>query len=594
MAITAQQLQAEDSAYAKQTSDAINAKQSQEALQGGQQPEPSFLQKWVTGPVGRVTTSMMDTAVSAADSFMQGPDVKHSRDIAAGAITGVVNIADAAKSALTTSGQRMAAAEDPEHADAALAPPPSSPIWDHAKGAILDFRDAIAVKDPTLVDNLTQAGAQLAIPFAGYSRALAGVHGIANTIAAGIATDATALGPHDPRLADVIALGRTAEGKLGEVLRAIAPDGGAVNAYLNYLTSGHEGATPAERAQNESEAEGRFKNVIDGFGANMIVTGLVHTAASVIKQGTAGLRYLVDKGVGSTSDLRTSIGAEPQDMSLSPEDRAARRAEVAAQRDAADPNPGSGDMPTIEPPTPYQARAEGEAVKRDKEANTPPASVLEADPAITAARTFLKSQVDAGHEGSLHAMVTTLGQHIDASTADGAFYKDILGRLSSRNLQTTITAPGAGIHPKLTDVAGNTAGKYSHVEDTMALYPTAFTNNKTLVHTVAHEAVHAATVQAINKTPAVRSALSGLMNEALANGPQGVKPAYGFKNPKEFVAEAESNPRFQQLLKNTKAADGRPVWDHYKEVIGGIFGITGVALAAPQFDKLITGEKTGA
>lgn len=295
MAVNLQDMQAQDDAYAKQVTDAQNAKQSQETLQGGQQTEPSFLQKWVTGPMGRVTTSMVDSAVSAADSYSNSDAGHKARDVVAGAITGATNIADTAVKAATTNFSMDDAGKVQESQ--------SSPIWDHAKGAILDFRDAVAVQDPTLADNLTQTAGQLAIPFAGYSRALAGVHGFANAVAANALTDATALDPHATRMADLIALGRHVEGKFGQALQALAPDGSAQNAYINYLTSGHAAATPEERAQTESDAEGRFKNVLDGFGANLIATPLLHSVGMLLKQGTAGLRYAIENGVGSAGAL---------------------------------------------------------------------------------------------------------------------------------------------------------------------------------------------------------------------------------------------------------------------------------------------------
>jgi hypothetical protein len=283
---------------AMQDVEALRQGAAQRAQQAAQEEaakqEPSFLQKWVTGPVGRVTTSMLDGAISAADSYSNSDAGHKARDVVSGVMTGATNIADSVGSLLTASGKGMAAAEDPEHADAAQGGSlPTSPIWDHAKSTILDFRDAVAVQDPTLADNLVQGAAQLAVPFAGYSRALAGVAGFANIVAAGALTDATALGPHDPRMADLIALGRHTEGKLGDALRALTPDGSAQNAYLNYL---------ADRG-NESEAEGRFKNVLDGFGANLIMTPLLTAAGSVIKQGTAGLRYLAENGVGSAGAM---------------------------------------------------------------------------------------------------------------------------------------------------------------------------------------------------------------------------------------------------------------------------------------------------
>src|SRR6185437_6928239 len=128
-------------------------------------------------------------------------------------ITGATKIADAAYSFGRSAVQNMM---EPGYkqtqrditGEAAPPAPPSSPVWDHAKAAILDFRDAVAVQDPNMVDNVVQGVAQLGVPFAGYSRALAGVHGLANAIISGALTDATALGPHDMRMADLIALGR--------------------------------------------------------------------------------------------------------------------------------------------------------------------------------------------------------------------------------------------------------------------------------------------------------------------------------------------------------------------------------------------------
>lgn len=276
-----QESQEQDDAYMKQAADAAAAQKTQDALQGGDKPQPSFLQKWVTGPIGRVTTNTIDSAVSAADAIYDTEGMHKARDATAGAITGAVNTADAAVSAgkfMETGGVGM---------------PPSSPIWDHAKASILDFRDAVAVQDPTMADGLVQGVAQLAVPFAGYSRALAGLHGIANMAVAGGVTDATALAPHDMRMADLLALGRHTEGKLGDALRTLAPDGSALNAYVNFLTD----------RGNETEAEGRFKNVLDGFGVNMIATPLIHAAGVVLKQGYAGLRYAVENGVGSAGDL---------------------------------------------------------------------------------------------------------------------------------------------------------------------------------------------------------------------------------------------------------------------------------------------------
>lgn len=275
--MTPDDMQAEQDAYSQQY-DSQQAQKAQADAQAKQ--EPSFLQKWITSP-GSITGTMIDGAISTADSMFNSEAGKKVRDVVAGAATGAANIGDAAHSVEESIADPFDVKDVP------------SPIWDHAKGAIMDFRDAVAVKDPTLADSLVQGVGQLAIPFAGYSRGLSMLHGVAHMVAASALTDATALAPHDMRMADLIALGKHTEGKLGSALNTLAPDGTAINAYINYLTD----------RGNESEAEGRFKNVLDGFGANLIATPLMMAAGSVLKQGYAGLRYMVENGGRTLKDI---------------------------------------------------------------------------------------------------------------------------------------------------------------------------------------------------------------------------------------------------------------------------------------------------
>jgi hypothetical protein len=333
---------AQDAAYASQGNQAQIGEQARQTL--GATGKPQGILSWMTQMPARITSDMVDSAVHAADSMAHDGSwgeaaTRVGRDVAAGAASTAVNTGDAleglarngirdAYTGITHPQQAALEAEDPamrardQQMDGSAQ---RSPIWDHARGAILDFRDAVAVKDPNLVDGLTQSVAQLAIPFAGYSKALSGLHdaaiaaqgledisatqgfgsylmktaqkdltGFATKIAApGAVTDATALQPHAMRFADMITLGRHTEGKLGAALRVMDPSGGLLDHYISYLT---------DRA-DESAAEGRWKNVLDGFGVNMIATPLLTSAASVLKQGTRGLRYLIDNGVASGADF---------------------------------------------------------------------------------------------------------------------------------------------------------------------------------------------------------------------------------------------------------------------------------------------------
>lgn len=102
-----------------------------------------------------------------------------------------------------------------------------------------------------------------------------------------------------------------------------------------------------------------------------------------------------------------------------------------------------------------------------------------------------------------------------------------------------------------------------------------------LLHTVLHEGVHAATREAIRKNPQVRDSLMALRKAAAdwytANN---LQPTYGVKEEidgkpvdiDEFVAEAWSNPRFQQALKLMPAPDQKQksLWDRFKDLIRAI------------------------
>lgn len=634
MAVDLQEYAAQDQAFLKQASDAQNAKRTQDSLQGDQQ-QPSFVSKFMAD-TGRVTASTIDWAVSASDSINKWRD-RAARDIGAGVTTGAANIADAAGSAVSASGKGLAAAEDPEHAkDAEEGSLPTSPLWDHAKGAVLDFRDAIAVKDPTLSDNLLQAGAQLAVPFTGYSRALSGVHGFANMVAAGAVTDATALGPHDPRMADLVALGRKTEGKFGDALRALTPDGSAQNAYINYLTD----------RGSESEAEGRWKNVLDGLGVNMVATPLLATVGTVLKQGTAALRHAIDNGVGSAADLapRSAVaeGYQPQNMNLSAADRAAERERVAALRDREE---GVSQEIVPEPIPRRAAESEGEAARRDAvaampargdgvgpktSAGLPPVTASAADVSSGMAQNrstvnTLRSVIDkfngqGGEQGMpLHNAITTLNKGLSRNTPQGAFYGEVLDRLQEKNLPTQMVASNTGAHK---GSALSALGTYNDIDDTLAIHPGATAgNNQSLLHTFVHEAVHAATMKAIGEQPEVANALKSIFEDAEkspAVAKLGELDRYGLSrtakyegknpitgadgkpmvggNPKvhEFTAEAEANPRFRKALQDTPSEHGGSLWDDYKAVIGGVLGVSSATLMSPQFDKLLTKEKTGA
>lgn len=588
MAVDLNQLAAEDAAYAKQSA----AQQAQEKAQAEQAKQPPSLLQRFTAPIVHATSSAIDSAVTEAEQW--GTAAKRlGQDVAAGGAQAVANTMDTVKS--------MGSPADPN--DPANLP---TPIWDHAKNAILDFRDAVAVQDPNIVDRLAQPAAQLAIPFAGYSRALGAIHGFANMVAASAVTDATALGPHDNRLADVIALGRHTEGKLGEVLRTLAPDGGALNAYITYLAD----------KNNESEAEGRFKNVLDGFGANLITAPLIAAAASVLKQGTAGLRYLVNNGVGTASELAPKRpplvqgGADP--LEALAEEQARKDADAAAR------NPTGKRPPLVQGGAdPMEAIAAEQARKDVERAAAAPAS--EAPRGWETGDTGLERHALDQDSGAMRfrnkLLATSKGPGTPAreligplvetleNSPEGKFYADVLRKLQSKRGDVPVLA-----HDSYYDNTGwqraprTYRGQYMPPPaaegvgqpEAVHMYPAALRSPGQTVQTFTHEMVHAATYSTLENDRFVANAMTAMRTHAKDQFGDLGEAMYGFKNKHEFVAEIESNPDFQRAMKRTPMDDGRSVWDHYKEAIAGILGIGGAVAMSPMFDRLLTKGDNGA
>lgn len=160
------QFAADDAAYAQQ----MQAQRAKEAAEEQQKNVPqSYVDRF--SQVGHTTLSMLDSAVTEAEKWGEA-GVRLGRDAISGGATGAANIGDALNPA-------NAINEGMEALGGKGNTPPikfDMPLWDHARKAIMDFRDAAAVKDPNLVDDLTQSVAQLATPFMGYSRMLSGIH----------------------------------------------------------------------------------------------------------------------------------------------------------------------------------------------------------------------------------------------------------------------------------------------------------------------------------------------------------------------------------------------------------------------------------
>lgn len=75
-----------------------------------------------------------------------------------------------------------------------------------------------------------------------------------------------------------------------------------------------------------------------------------------------------------------------------------------------------------------------------------------------------------------------------------------------------------------------------------------------MTHILTHEALHAATEEALHRNPKLKAEIKSIMEEAKAAMPDDLNE-YGFINPSEFLAEAFSNPKFQEKLAGVQVSD---------------------------------------
>ena len=583
---TPQEMQAQTDTWSKQYDQDQAAKRSQETAPEVEQHPLTALTNWVSNLPERVTTSMLDTVTAAAGSPWGQAAERVGRDVVAGGVTGATAVVDTAHSALVGAAKNIKLYPgDP--GPPADSQDPTGRIWEHAKNTIQDFTDAVKVKDPNMVDDLTQFAAQIGPWYAVAGRALNSLHGVAQSLTAGAAADATALKPQDMRLADTLKLLRNTDGAIGKTLQAAGPYG--VNAYINYLA--HTG--------DETEAQAHFKNALDGLLPNFIGTELIHAAGVTVKQGTAGVRMLINNGVTSHADLAALApqrpplvqGADPAETLLNDQVRRDADRAAAIRGTSADV---TGGMTRRAGEDPAQELIDKKAKDDTLAAVSTEKVGLEQDEGLKRQRELAQnSDGTYSTNGSVHNYVTDLAKHIDGSTEEGAFYKNLFQKLSDKKLSTQFVPPGTGEHPPLDEASTKYYGHHDSKANTTALYPAGYKDNATYAHTVAHEGVHAATMKALAAQPDTRYAIRDLIDRAETSyqvAELKAQDKYGIQDqdPREFVAEAEANPRFQQMLKEVNAADGRPLWDHYKEIIGGIFGLSGAVIASPMFDKVLT------
>ena len=203
---------------------------------------------------------------------------------------------------------------------------------------------------------------------------------------------------------------------------------------------------------------------------------------------------------------------------------------------------------------------------------------------LTIARKLFQQQA-GGPPGSLTQIASALLNHLPDDGATSSMYREVLQRVIDKNPSATFVSATQD-HPK------GWLGDYNLGTRQARVYPAAMQDNATMMHVFTHEAVHAATVHAIRTDANFMQQTKGLMRYVQQVAPSQSKQ-YGFTNPEEFVAEAESNPRFRQVLQNAKIPDPigngtQTAFDAYKKLLGNMLGLSGATIMSPLFEKLLS------
>lgn len=99
-------------------------------------------------------------------------------------------------------------------------------------------------------------------------------------------------------------------------------------------------------------------------------------------------------------------------------------------------------------------------------------------------------------------------------------------------------------------------------------------NGSHMEQTILHEAIHAATIRAIKGSGEAGKAIQELYERIKANSPD--NNAYGLHDAAELVAEAGSNPAFQQFLRSERVSTGSFVGDAWQALKNVIFKALGM------------------
>lgn len=158
-----------------------------------------------------------------------------------------------------------------------------------------------------------------------------------------------------------------------------------------------------------------------------------------------------------------------------------------------------------------------------------------------------------------------------ASASRNPFYRQLAKLLTKTDIAPSVTV-GDGKGWKFNAGEGNKyAAGYNPKSNTISLFRPASAERNML-----HELTHAATLKALSGKGMAAAQMKALYQHVKKSGK--LKGMYGMSDVDEFIAEAFSNPKFQEQLKNVaapKASAGTlsSAWNWFVRIVRGILGI---------------------
>ena len=202
------------------------------------------------------------------------------------------------------------------------------------------------------------------------------------------------------------------------------------------------------------------------------------------------------------------------------------------------------------------------------------------------AKQILRGEQGAGNIAERNASLSAADKAVYGMVAEGKSAADILKFIASAsrnplNRQLAKLLLKTGIAPQV--MAGQSDGwkfnagndkkyaaAYNPNTDTISLFRPAAAERNFL-----HEAMHAATIRALGKKGMAAAQMRALFNHVKKSG--ALKGMYGMSDVDEFVAEAFSNPKFQDALKKIDAPASvtglKHAWHWFVRVVRGILGL---------------------